>query len=106
MRRRWQAFYLVVACSAAAVLLAAGLGIAAVREGWAAPPRIDLSFGPARLVGGTTVMPLCPQFVACMMDRPSPVIRVYSLWVLTPGNAQHPGPQGIRVTQLVSLPLQ
>jgi hypothetical protein len=106
MTRRSRQYAALLVIGICAALFAAGLGIAAVREGWAAPPRIDLSFGPARLVGGTTVMPLCPQFVACMMDRPSPVIRVYSLWVLTPGNAQHPGPQGIRVTQLVSLPLQ
>ncbi|HMO57986.1 MAG TPA: hypothetical protein PKA05_02440 [Roseiflexaceae bacterium] len=86
------------------LLLVAGLGFAAVREGLIEPPRITLSFGGARLIGSTTVMPLCPQLVACMMDRPSPVIRVYSLWLLSQAPDDHAGPT--RVTPLLSLPLR
>ena len=80
MKPRWYIVAGVVLAGCLALLLA----WSSVRAGVVAPPDFVLRAGPARMVGQTTLIALFPQRVPCLIDRPNPVLRLYSIWLYPP----------------------
>ncbi|HEU5011775.1 MAG TPA: hypothetical protein VFT66_04460 [Roseiflexaceae bacterium] len=83
MRQRWY----IVAGAVIAGCLVLLLAWSSVRAGMVAPPDFVLHVGPVRMIGQTTRIALCPQRVPCLIDRPNPVLRLYSLWLYPPPSA-------------------
>ena len=83
MRLRWYIVAGVMLAGCLALLLA----WSSARAGMVAPPDFVLHAGSARVVGQNTIIALCPQRVPCLIDRPNPVLRLYSVWLYTPSFA-------------------
>jgi hypothetical protein len=75
----------------------------AVKQGSVDLPDLDVNLGAARLVGNTTEISLCPQFLPCLLGEPSPVMRVYTLWLVNRGDLRKGQQSEIR--RLLALPL-
>lgn len=83
MKQRWY----IVAGAVLAMGMALLLAWSSVRAGMVAPPDFVLHVGPARMIGQTTIIALCPQRVPCLIDRPNPLLRLYSIWFYPPPSA-------------------
>lgn len=82
--------------------LLCGAGAVAVRRGSLNPPAFELNLGAARLVGSTSVFPLCPRFTPCLLEQANEVARIYTIWLLEPPTVAGGSPT---ITRIVSLPL-
>ncbi len=78
--RRWRAGYAIILTLCITLVLSCGLVGAGARRGLIVPPDVDLDLGAIRLIGDVTIMPICPQFTACLMGEPARVNRVYTVW--------------------------
>jgi len=74
-----------------ALTLACGIGGLAVRQGVFAPPDVNITFGPWRLVGGLSRLPQCAQLISpgCVDIIPVPASYIYTLWLFAKTNSQN-----------------
>ncbi len=84
-RQRRNGLLLVLAGAALALTLTCGAGAAAARRGMLTPPDVNITFGPWRMVGGTSRLPQCSQLInpGCVDLNPVPVTYIYTLWLFT-----------------------
>jgi hypothetical protein len=79
-----------------------GLSAAAVGGGRGTPPDILIEFGIWRVIGRTSVIPLCSQLInpGCVLVDPVPPRRIYTLWLLTRAGATWENPELIRLATI------
>ncbi len=94
MKGRWRAATVGLALGALLLLAGCGMLWAGVATRRLSPPEFAIGRSDARLVGRLSAIPQCPQLVPCLMDQPTPTLRIYTIWWVASG------PRGVSATEL------
>ncbi|MBC8076675.1 MAG: hypothetical protein H7Y32_11425 [Chloroflexales bacterium] len=89
-RQRLKALLIALLGVLLALTLTCGIGGAAVGRGALAPPDVNITFGPWRVVGGVSRLPQCAQLISpdCVDMTSLPASYIYTLWLFAKTNSQ------------------